>query len=158
MELPPEPPEWKNPRLEYTILRCCRTLTKDWEYCMICQRYERTKGSEPWYRYKLSCKHKFHTRCFRHYIATQTEYKCPICGIIPEKPTRKVILQEKGEKKMMEEHADFFRSIGLLKDDDNSKESRRRRYSLWVPSAAYDDLEWVREENNRRRELDLPLL
>lgn len=51
------------------------------EQCLICLVDESEQGHQ-WDRYKLSCGHQYHTRCYRLWVNDIGKYKCTLCGDI----------------------------------------------------------------------------
>jgi len=76
MELPIDPDK------EYTnddILFYTKQIKANKFFCLICQIEEQKPKFD---KYKLKCKHQYHTRCFRRYCFYKNKVLCPLCGDI----------------------------------------------------------------------------
>ena len=62
------------------ILLSCYVKTKkgDNQICLICHDV-----NDAFDKYKLTCKHTYHTRCYRRYCFYKDAIKCPLCNNIP---------------------------------------------------------------------------
>ena len=70
-----------DPTKEYNniLLLFCYTKHKtgDDEICLICHDVNNSYD-----KYKLICKHTYHTRCYRRYCFYKNDIKCPLCDKI----------------------------------------------------------------------------
>jgi len=75
MELECEPEK----EYEDVFLLFCFTKEKpgDDEDCLICHDANNTYD-----KYELTCKHRYHTRCYRRYCFYKNAIKCPLCNDI----------------------------------------------------------------------------
>jgi hypothetical protein len=67
--------------IDEVILNCplelsfyVRDIKPNKKVCYVCMM-----ENEQYDRYKLSCKHEFHTRCLRKYCGSIEDVQCPIC-------------------------------------------------------------------------------
>ena len=69
------------------ILFYIKRVKPDKKICLICHFSNNTYD-----KYKLSCKHAYHTNCFRRYCGYKNCVKYPLCGDIkPYKEFREYI-------------------------------------------------------------------
>ena len=76
MELECEPLKENLDILNYKM----KTLKNNKTLCSICQLDERETTNDKnicWERYKLSCGHIYHTRCFRRHCFYKNNIECP---------------------------------------------------------------------------------
>ena len=73
------------PEKEYediVLLSCFIDHTPgDDDICLICHDVNNTYD-----KYKLTCKHLYHTRCYRRYCFYKKAIKCPLCNDIKPYP------------------------------------------------------------------------
>jgi len=60
----------------FELFTYVKTLHNKKELCQVCKKDE---GNKNWDRYKLSCGHMCHTRCFRLYCGNINKIECPTC-------------------------------------------------------------------------------
>ena len=60
------------------ILYYVKDMKPDNKICLICHFKNNTYD-----KLKISCKHSFHSNCFRRYCGSKNKVLCPLCGEIP---------------------------------------------------------------------------
>ena len=101
MELECEPEK----EFQDVILLSCYTEDKpgDEEICLICHDANNTYD-----QYELTCRHRYHTRCYRRYCFYKDAIKCPLCDDIkPYKKKLKEIIPFIIDKKTKQ----FYKSL-----------------------------------------------
>ena len=63
--------------LREDIIYYIKRVKPDKKICLICHF-----SNDKYDKYKLSCKHVFHTNCFRRYCGYKNCVKCPLCDVI----------------------------------------------------------------------------
>lgn len=57
----------------------CKPIKGDSSDCYVCMM-----ENPVWEKYQLVCGHKYHTRCYRKWVATTHKLSCSVCGDIPQ--------------------------------------------------------------------------
>ena len=66
------------------IISCySKPIKPNRELCLICH-----DANDEFDKYKLTCKHAFHTRCFRRFCYYKDAVKCPLCNEIKPYKTK----------------------------------------------------------------------
>lgn len=71
----------KSKYIDYDLYQMVKTLTDSNEPCIICN-IDESKAGKQWYRYMLSCGHKYHAKCLRKHCFEKMIICCPKCKYI----------------------------------------------------------------------------